>query len=102
MPRYIEVARRSEVPEGSVVGVDVAGRKIALFQVGGVFYAIDDTCSHVGGSLSEGEVDGYEVVCPWHGARFDVRTGEPAGPPADSGVACFKVRATGAAIEIEV
>jgi 3-phenylpropionate/trans-cinnamate dioxygenase ferredoxin component len=102
MPRYIAVAGRSEVPEGSVVCVDVAGRKVALCQVGGAFYAVDDTCSHVGGSLAEGEVDGYEVVCPWHGARFDIRTGEAMGPPADSPVARFNVRAEGDTIEIEV
>jgi 3-phenylpropionate/trans-cinnamate dioxygenase ferredoxin subunit len=102
MPRYIAVAQRSEVPDGSVRCVDVEGRKIALFHMGGNFYAIDDTCSHMGGSLSEGEIDGDEVVCPWHGAHFEIRTGEAASPPADIGVARFNVRTTGETVEIEV
>lgn len=102
MPRYVAVAKRSEVPEGSVRCIEVAGRPIALFHVGGTFYALDDTCPHMGGSLSEGEIDGDEVVCPWHAAHFSLKTGEALGPPADQGVARFNVRAEGEAIEIEV
>lgn len=102
MPRYIAVAQRSDLPEGAVRTVEVDGRPVALFHVGGALYAIDDTCPHMGGSLSEGEVEGDEVTCPWHAARFSLRTGEALSPPADEAVACYKVRAEGDAIEIEV
>jgi len=101
MPSYIAVARTAEVPEGSVHVVEVAGRPIALFRVDGTVYAIDDTCTHMGASLAQGAIDGDQVVCPWHGARFAIKTGEALTPPADHGVACFGVRVTGDAIEIE-
>lgn len=54
----------------------------SLFNVDGTFFALDNTYTHRGGPLAEGEISGHEVTCPWHGARFDVRTGEVVGPPA--------------------
>jgi 3-phenylpropionate/trans-cinnamate dioxygenase ferredoxin subunit len=102
MPGYVEVARRSEVPEGTVRCVEVEGRPIALFHVDGAFYAIDDTCPHMGASLAEGEIDGDQVICPWHDARFSLKTGEALSPPADQDVPRFNVRASGDTIEIEV
>jgi len=102
MPRYIAVAKRSEVPDGSVRCVDVEGRPIALFHLDGAFYAIDDTCPHMGASLAEGEIDGDQVICPWHAAHFSVKTGEALSPPADQDVTRFNVRAEGDTIEIEV
>ena len=75
--------------------MDAAGKKIALFNVDGTFYAIDETCTHRGGPLSEGMLMGIEVTCPWHGAVFDVRTGSVLGPPAPKGVARYNVRVEG-------
>jgi nitrite reductase (NADH) small subunit len=66
--------------EGRVVDVD--GRSLAVFNVDGRFYAIDNTCPHRGGPLGEGDVDGTIVVCPWHGWRWDVTTGSNANNPA--------------------
>jgi nitrite reductase/ring-hydroxylating ferredoxin subunit len=82
--------------------VEVEGQKIALFRVAGGFYAQSDTCTHRRGPLSEGTVEGPEVTCPWHGAKFDVRTGAVLGPPAGQAVETYPVRVTGADIEIEV
>jgi nitrite reductase/ring-hydroxylating ferredoxin subunit len=82
--------------------VEAGGKKIALFNVDGDYCAISDTCTHHGGPLSEGELAGKEVTCPWHGAVFDVTTGEVLGPPAMEGVACYKVRVAGNSIEIEI
>ena len=62
--------------------VNAEDRRIALFNVGGTCHAIDDTCTHRGGPLSEGTIDGVVVTCPWHGARFCVRDGQAQGPPA--------------------
>jgi nitrite reductase/ring-hydroxylating ferredoxin subunit len=80
----------------------VAGKKLALFNLEGSFPAIDDTCTHRGGPLSEGEVLGEEVTCPWHGAIYSIRTGAALGPPAPHGVGCYVVRVQGAVVEVEV
>jgi 3-phenylpropionate/trans-cinnamate dioxygenase ferredoxin subunit len=80
----------------------VAPHRIALFNLGGTFYAIDDTCPHRGGPLSQGFIQGDVVVCPWHGARFRLGTGEVLSPPAQQGVACYPVRVHGQDIEIEI
>src|SRR2546428_3328347 len=74
------VADASELAPGQAKCVEVAGKKIALFNLDGSFYAIDDTCTHRGGPLSEGEVSGEEVTCPWHGAVYNIKTGEVLGP----------------------
>lgn len=72
------------------------GEQIALFNVDSQFFALDNTCTHRGGPLADGE-----VTCP-HGATFDVRTGEVVGPPAQRAVVRYGVRATGTDIEVEV
>ena len=82
--------------------VDVDGKEIALFNVGGSFHAIDNACTHVGGPLCEGEISGSEVICPWHGGMFDVTTGQVLGPPAASNVGRYNVRVDGSDIELEV
>jgi nitrite reductase/ring-hydroxylating ferredoxin subunit len=84
--------------------IEVDGEKIALFKVGRAFYALSDTCTHRGGPLSEGEVEGAEaeVTCPWHGAKFDLRTGAVVGPPAKTGVKSYPVKVMGSNIEIEL
>jgi len=87
---------------GEAKCVEVAGKKIALFNLEGTFYAIDDTCTHRGGPLSEGEVSGEEVTCPWHGAIYNIKTGEALGPRAPRGVARYAVRVQGADVEVEV
>ena len=102
MPDFVKVARIEEVPVGTARMVEVNGKEIALFNVGGSFHAIDNTCTHVGGPLSEGEIDGAEVTCPWHGAMFDVTTGQVLGPPAASNVTRYNVRVDGSDIEVEV
>ncbi|HEV7975413.1 bifunctional 3-phenylpropionate/cinnamic acid dioxygenase ferredoxin subunit [Amycolatopsis sp.] len=79
------VCKVDELPPGQVRKVDAA-RPIAVFNVDGVFHAIDDTCSHANASLSEGDLEGHEVECPWHVARFDLRTGKPCSLPASKPV----------------
>ncbi len=102
MGETIKVAKTGEVPEGGGIAVEAAGRTIALFCVEGKYYAIDDTCTHRGGPLSEGEVEGTQVTCPWHGASFELTSGAVLGPPAPSGVACYKVEVKGEDIQIEL
>src|SRR5712692_7126014 len=102
MPDFVKVARTEEVPVGTARMVEVNGKEIALFNVGGSFHAIDNTCTHVGGPLCEGEIEGTEVTCPWHGAVFDVTSGQVLGPPAPESVARYSVRVAGSDIEVEV
>jgi nitrite reductase/ring-hydroxylating ferredoxin subunit len=102
MGRFVKVASTQDVPPGTAISVEVQGRAIALFNIDGTFYAIDDECSHSGGSLSQGEVDGLVVACPWHGACFDVSSGEALGPPATEGVDPYAVEVAGDDVEIEV
>ena len=102
MADYMKVAKTTEIEPGQARLVDVNGRSIALFNVDGQFFALDNTCTHKGGPLAEGEISGHEVTCPWHGAMFDVRTGEVVGPPAHRAVVRYGVRVTGTDVEVEV
>ncbi|MGH7829275.1 MAG: Rieske (2Fe-2S) protein [Candidatus Binatia bacterium] len=102
MAEFVKVAKTSEIGPGQGKMVEVGGKKIALFNVEGSFHAIDDACTHRGGPLSEGGLDGKQVTCPWHGAIFDTTTGDVLGPPAAQGVARYNVRVDGADIEVEI
>jgi len=102
MPEFVRVAKTENIPAGQARMVEVNGKEIALFNVAGSFHAIDNTCTHVGGPLCEGELEGIEVTCPWHGAVFDVTTGQVLGPPAPESVARYSVRVEGSDIEVEV
>jgi len=82
MSEAVKIAEASELAPGGKKLVDVDGRALALFRIGDDYYAIDDVCTHDGGPLAEGELDGTEVECPRHGARFDVRTGAVTRFPA--------------------
>ena len=99
---FVKAASVSEVPPGKAKQVKVGGKTLAVFNVEGRFYAIDDTCPHRGASLCEGELAGCEVVCPWHAATFDVTTGAHLSPPARSDVASYKVQIVGADVQVDV
>ena len=102
MGSFTKVAETKDLQPGSAKRVEVSGKKIALFNIQGQFYALDDTCTHRGGPLSEGDIEDESVTCPWHGATFDVKTGQALGPPASTGVACYKVQVEGSDINIEL
>ena len=102
MADFVKVAKTNEIELGQARLVDVKGKRIALFNVDGQFFAVDNTCTHKGGPLAEGAISGHEVTCPWHGATFDVRTGEVVNLPAPRGIARYGVRVTGIDIEVEV
>jgi|SRR5437867_5507614 len=86
----VRVGRAEDVPAGEGRVVDAAGKTLALFNVGGVYYAIDNTCAHRGGPLGEGDLHDTMVTCPWHGWRWDVTSGANANNPAVT-VPCFPV-----------
>ena len=89
------IARVSDVAPGTATRIDVSGVEILLCNVDGTFYAIEDVCTHDGGPLDQGHLDGPCVVCPRHGATFDVRTGEALTLPAVLPVMKFSVRVDG-------
>jgi nitrite reductase/ring-hydroxylating ferredoxin subunit len=97
-----DVARAAELPPGSARCVEIDGRKIAVFNVSGHLYAIDDTCTHRGGPLSEGDVEGHVVTCPWHGGQFDLETGSVRRPPPARPVATYRVVLEGDQVKVEV
>ena len=102
MTNFVKVASTSEIGPGQAKIVDVKGKQIALFNVGGEYLAIDNMCTHEEASLAEGEIVGFEVTCPLHGAKFDVRSGEVLGPPAYDDVARYPVRVSEGDVEVDV
>jgi 3-phenylpropionate/trans-cinnamate dioxygenase ferredoxin component len=102
MTLFVMVAQTDDIKPGQARLVDVKGKQIALFNINGEFFAIDNTCTHEQASLAEGEIAGHEVICPLHGAKFDVRTGQVLTAPAYDDVACYTVRVMGTDIEIDV
>ena len=99
---FTTVAAVAEIPPGTGKQLTVHGRTIALFNVNGTYFAIDDTCTHRGASLAEGECEGAEVICPWHGARFDLLTGSALSSPARTGVQVYPVQGVGKEVRVEV
>lgn len=102
MASFVRVAALGDVAPGSAVRVEARGKAIALFNVGGIFYALDHTCTHRGGPLSEGAVSGESVVCPWHRAAFCLKTGKVLRGPASRGVRSYPVRVSGDDVAIDV
>jgi len=102
MVRFVEVANKSQIPQNGAIGVEVEGKSLALVNLNGEIFALDDTCPHAAGPLSEGEIDGEEITCPWHHSRFDIRTGHVTMDPADEDVATYRVRLVGDAVEVEI
>ncbi|HEX2571414.1 MAG TPA: non-heme iron oxygenase ferredoxin subunit [Polyangia bacterium] len=99
---FVRVARLSELGEGEVRGVEAGGRRIALVRLGDTVCAIGDDCSHDEALLSEGRLEGEVLRCPWHGARFDVRTGRALALPAVDDVPCYRVRLRGDDVEVAI
>jgi nitrite reductase/ring-hydroxylating ferredoxin subunit len=89
---YQIVADKKDLYEGSLLKIELHGKPIVLSMVNGKVYAIDAICSHEGGPLEEGTLDRYEIECPWHGSKFDVRTGEVKNPPADIPQVAYEVK----------
>lgn len=106
MPELVEVAKVEELAPGTARVVTAAGRELALVNVDGTFYAIDNECTHRGGYLGEGEInpDWSEcaIECPLHGSVFDVRTGEVLSPPATDPVRTYVVEVDAGVIKVSI
>ena len=91
MSEFVKAAITEELAPGSCKTLELSGSRIALFNVAGRFYAMDDTCAHLGGPLGEGTLDGAIVTCPWHGWQYDVTTGARQTNPRAQ-LTCYEVR----------
>ncbi|MBI3975206.1 MAG: non-heme iron oxygenase ferredoxin subunit [Armatimonadetes bacterium] len=96
------VARVSDLAPGEARLVQAGGRAIALFRRDEGWYAIDNACPHRGGSLADGDVEGFVVTCPLHASQFDIRTGALISPPAQSPVRAYRVAVTGDDVQIDL
>lgn len=101
MAEFIAVGEASEPGEGEMRVFDVRGVRIAVANVGGAFYAFDDTCPHLRCSLAGGDLEETAVICPCHGSEFDVRSGAVLEGPAREPVETYRTRVEGGSLEIE-
>lgn len=99
---WVRAAARRDLTEGEVLGVEVAGRSIALYAADGSLFATDNICTHAYACLSDGWLDGEVIECPLHAARFDIRTGKVLDPPATEDLKCYQVRVVGDEIQIRL
>ena len=90
--KFIKVAKQNEVAEGCMKGVEVDGKEILLACVKGKVYAFDAICNHGYAYMEEGELDGYDIVCPLHAGSFDIRSGAITCPPVVEPMTVFPVR----------
>jgi len=102
MGDFIAVGKTDEVPDGEMRSYDASGVTVAVANAAGSLYAFDDTCTHRGCSLAEGELDGTTVTCGCHGSEFDIRSGEVLNGPADEAVAHYEIKVEGGEIQVQV
>lgn len=100
MELYGRVASVSAVPEGTCRVIYAFQKEIAVFNIAGEFFAVSNDCPHRKAPLSTGELDKYTVICPWHEARFDLRTGKGLPGPHQADIVCYKVKTDGEHIMI--
>ena len=99
---YIEIAPTDQIPDGERLFVELGGKSIVLFNLAGKLFAIGDVCSHDNGPVGDGEIEENEIICPRHGARFDIRTGKATSLPAIVDIPAYPVRVVGGMVEIGV
>src|ERR671913_17642 len=98
---FVEVANTEDIQSSQMKEVEVNGQNICVVNVEGKYYAIGSICTHEGGPLADGTLEGYEVECPWHNSKFDVRTGEVISPPASEPEPAYEVKVDGNSILIK-
>lgn len=102
MAEFTRVASTSEVPDPGKTVVEVDDRVVALFHVGGEWFALDDVCTHDGGELASGDLEDHCIICPRHGAKFDIRTGAALTMPATRPTDSFEVKVEGDDVFVKV
>lgn len=103
MAEWKKIADTFDFETRDALQINVDGRIVALFSIGEEYYAVDDACTHAGASLAQGIVEGGDkVVCPWHGAKFNLKTGEALCEPAEGGIKVYPLKVDGKDIYIEI
>ncbi len=100
MGDFRAVAKAAEIPAGGMKLVDLDGDKVVVANVDGTFLAFGNACTHVGGPLDEGDLDGETVICPWHASVFDITSGKPLGGPAEESIPIYEVQVAGDEIRV--
>jgi 3-phenylpropionate/trans-cinnamate dioxygenase ferredoxin subunit len=99
---FLEIAPISELPEGERLFVEIEGKPIVIFNIGGQLFSIADVCSHDDGPVGEGRLEGFNITCPRHGAQFDVRTGKVIQMPAVVDIPAYPVRVADGMIQLGI
>lgn len=102
MSEFTEVAKTSELADGEKILVEADDQLVILFRVGDDYFCIDDVCTHDGGTLSDGDHDGFEIECPRHGAKFDIRCGKALCMPATQNTLAHEVKVDGDSISVKI
>jgi 3-phenylpropionate/trans-cinnamate dioxygenase ferredoxin component len=99
---FVRACGLADLPDPGQAIVKVGDRTVALFRVSGRIWATDDRCTHDGGPLVAGRLQGYTIMCPRHGTKFDIRTGQVLSPPASVDLAVHEVRVEGDSVLVRV
>lgn len=102
MPEFIPVGSAGDLRDGQVKAFQVKGEAVAVARIGDAYYAFGDTCTHAQCSLSEGDLEGFNIVCACHGSEFDVTNGQVINPPAPEAVPSYRTRVEGGQLQIEM
>lgn len=99
---FVEIGPAEDLPAGERMFIEVDEYHMVIFNLAGMLYSIGDVCSHDYGPVGEGDLDGMEIICPRHGARFDIRTGKVTALPATEDIPAYPVRVRNGQIEVGV
>lgn len=99
---FVEVALEAELPVNERLFIDIDGKPVVIINLAGKLFAVGDVCTHDNGPVGDGELDGYELICPRHGARFDIRSGKATKAPAFTDIPSFPVKVESGKVYIEI
>jgi 3-phenylpropionate/trans-cinnamate dioxygenase ferredoxin subunit len=99
---YVEIAMADQLTDGERLFVELGGKSIVLFNLAGKLFAIGDVCSHDNGPVGDGDIEDNEIICPRHGARFDIRSGKATSLPAIVDIPAYPVRVVEGMIQIGI
>jgi 3-phenylpropionate/trans-cinnamate dioxygenase ferredoxin component len=99
---YHPICKVDELPDGERLFIEIAHEPIVIFNLAGKVFAIGDVCSHDGGPVGDGEIVDHKIICPRHGAKFDIFTGKAVGLPAVEDIPAYPIRINAGQIEIGV
>src|ERR1041385_8053266 len=99
---FVEIAPVDDLPNGERLFVEIEGKPLVIFNIAGQFFSIGDVCSHDDGPVGEGDVEGYSITCPRHGAEFDIRTGVVVSMPAVVDIPAYPVKVVDGIIQVGI